>query len=97
MCIRDSITLLWPPEERPAQTVALRAADAPAGSTTHQRRDGTVLAIEAVSGPIAIGDQDARLATFTDVTEQHATEAARRRSEEHLLSLIHISDPTRPY
>ncbi len=85
------ITLLWPPEERPAQTVALRAADAPAGSTTHQRRDGTVLAIEAVSGPIAIGDQDARLATFTDVTEQHATEAARRRSEEHLRIIADVT------
>lgn len=85
------VTMLWPPEERPAQTVALQAANAPTGPQQHQRRDGTPIEVDAISGPLVIDDQDARLATFADVTEQRATEAARRHSEEQLRLIADVT------
>ena len=84
------ITLLWPPEERPALAAALRA-DAPAGPMCHQRRDGTMLDVEAAGRPILLGERAARLTTFSDVTEQRANEAARRRSEEQLRIIADVT------
>ena len=85
------LVMLWPPDERPAQTIALRAGNTPTGLLRHQRRDGTPIEVEASSQPIAIGDQSARLATLADVTEQRANEAARHRGEEQLRLIADVT------
>lgn len=82
---------LWPPDERPALSAALRAGDAPAGPTCHQKADGTRLEVEAASQPISLDGGRARLSIFADVTEQRATEAARRSSEEQLRIIADVT------
>jgi len=83
--------MLWPAAQQPAWATALRAAGAPSGPVDHVRRDGTPITVEAGSRPITVDGRPAHLATFADVTEQRANEAARRRSEEQLRIIADVT------
>jgi PAS domain S-box-containing protein len=83
--------VLWPPAQQPAWAAALRAAGAPSGPTEHVRRDGTPLMVEASSQTVTLDGRSVRLATFADVTEQRANEAARRHSEQQLRIIADVT------
>ena len=87
----QSALMLWPAAQQTAWAAALRAGNAPSGPTDHVRRDGTSIAVVADSQPITLDGCAARLATFADVTEQRANEAARRRSEQQLRLIADVT------
>ena len=87
----QSALILWPKTQQPAWAAALHADGAPSGPVDHVRRDRTPLTVEAGSQPITLDDRPARLATFADVTEKRANEAARRHSEEQLRIIAEVT------
>lgn len=62
------------------------------GVWRHQKKDGTLIAVEITSHPIAFDGRQARLVVATDVTNRQATEEALQASEEKFRSLAETAN-----
>lgn len=83
---------LWPEEERAGCADLLcRGGIVPVENARHCLSDGRRIAIEMTSQSVTLEGRRAYLATFADVTEQHANAAARRHSEEQLRILADVT------
>lgn len=87
-----SVLDLWAEEERAGCADLLCCGGiVPVENAYHCLRDGRRIAIEMTSQSVTLEGRRAYLATFADVTEQHANAAARRHSEEQLRILADVT------
>ena len=59
-----------------------------AGVWTHRKKDGSLIAVEIASHPIAFDNREARLVVATDVTDRKAAEEAVQANEEKFKALL---------
>jgi PAS domain S-box-containing protein len=80
-----------PSEEIPALLKSIREAQSGAeipGIWRHRKKDGTLIAVEVTSHPIAFDGRNARLVVATDVTQRNKGEETLQASEEKFRALL---------
>ena len=93
--LSNTIKDIRPEEDIP--TLLESVSKAPAGAETagvwrHRKKDGTLIAVEITSHPIAFDGRQARLVVATDVTERKKAEEALQASEEKFRSLAETAN-----
>jgi PAS domain S-box-containing protein len=89
--LSKTIKDIRPAEEIPALLESVSKAPPGAeiaGVWRHRKKDGTLIAVEITSHPIAFDGREARLVVATDVTERNMVEEALQASEEKFKALL---------